>query len=99
MVVEQPPASLAALRGHVNTLSDFELAGVAPATALLGSLVLGLALHRGHIDSQRALSLSLLDELWQAGQWGEDAEAAARRDLLARDLGDLQSFLECLRQG
>lgn len=97
MVVEQPPASLAALGEHVDTLSDFELAGLAPATALLGSLVLGLALHRGHIDSQKALSLSLLDELWQAEQWGEDDEAVARRELLATDIGNLQAFLDCLR--
>lgn len=98
MIVEQPLAALAALRARVETLSDFELAGLAPATALLGSLVLGLALHCGHIDSQKALSLSLLDELWQVEQWGEDAEAAARRALLARDLHDLEHFLGCFRQ-
>lgn len=97
MVVEQPEASRAALRRHVEGLGDFELSGLGPTVALLGSVVLGLALHCGHIDADRALSLSLLDELWQAEKWGEDEEAVSRRRMLARDLGDLQNFLCCLK--
>lgn len=96
-VVEQPASARSAIRVHVEALSDFELTGLAPAVALLGSVILGLAMFRGHLDADQALSLSLLDELWQAEQWGEDEEAVRRRWLMRRDLGDLENFLGCLR--
>lgn len=93
VVLEQPAASLESLRSHVEPLSDFEVAGLAPTTALLGSIILAMAVFKGHLTPNDALSLSLLDELWQAEMWGEDDEAVARREGLLRDLESLASFL------
>lgn len=95
-VLEQPAASLANLESHVEALSDFELVGLARATALLGSVVLAMALFKGHLQVQEAWSLSLLDELWQLEMWGEDEEARARREGLLRDLHGLADFLSSL---
>lgn len=95
-VLEQPAASLANLRSHVVPLSDFELSGLAPTTALLGSVVLAMALFKGHLAAPEVLALSLLDELWQLELWGEDEEAKVRRDGLSRDLQSLTYFLSSL---
>ena len=93
-VIAQPEASLSALRAHVSSLNDFELCGLSPAVALLGSAILGLALHAKKQNAQEALETSQLDELWQVEQWGEDEEAAERRKGLNRDLTAIALFLQ-----
>ena len=42
------------------------------------------------------LAASQLDETFQIEQWGEDAEAAARRESLAADIASAALFLELL---
>lgn len=74
----QPEASLAAMRAHAVALDRFRLAGLASAIPLFGSAVLGLAVERGRLTAVEAYELSRIDEAFQAEQWGEDAEAAAR---------------------
>ena len=54
------------------------MAGLAHATALFGSAVLALALHRGELDAEAAFELSRLDEAFQQARWGVDEEAAER---------------------
>lgn len=71
----QPPESLAALRDHVACHDAFSLTGFHDLVTLSGSLVLALAVSRGVLDGGSAWELSRLDEIWQAEQWGEDAEA------------------------
>lgn len=96
VVLDQPAVSLANLRSHVEPLSDFEISGLAPTTALLGSVVLAMALFKGHLAAAEALALSLLDELWQLEMWGEDEEARDRREGLSRDFLGLEEFLSAL---
>ena len=74
----QDPAAIARVRELALALDDFGLAGLAMATPLLGSAVLGLALHRGALTGEAAFELSRLDEAFQERQWGVDAEAAER---------------------
>lgn len=74
----QDPAAIARVRELALDLDDFGLAGLAMATPLLGSAVLGLALHRGALSGEAAFELSRLDEAFQERQWGVDAEAAER---------------------
>ena len=52
----------------------------------LGSLVLGLALADQRLDPATAHALGALDELFQVEQWGEDEQAAARRQAVADDI-------------
>jgi chaperone required for assembly of F1-ATPase len=78
----QPAPSVAALRRAVAGHDAFGLTGLHELVALSGSLVLGLAVAHGALEPARAWELSRLDEIWQAEQWGVDAEAeadAARR--------------------
>jgi chaperone required for assembly of F1-ATPase len=71
----QPAPSLAALRAAVAEHDAFGLVGLHDLVTLSGSLVLGLAVARGELGAEAAWELSRLDELWQAEQWGNDAEA------------------------
>ncbi|WP_026871413.1 ATP12 family chaperone protein [Inquilinus limosus] len=82
----QPDSSLAALRAAVAAQDDWRLTALHQATALTGSLVLGLALLAGRIDADTAFELAELDASFQIERWGEDAEAAARRATLRAEL-------------
>jgi chaperone required for assembly of F1-ATPase len=74
----QDPAAVARVQDLALRLDDFALTGLATAVPLLGSAVLGLALHRGALSGEAAFELSRLDEAFQERQWGIDEEAAER---------------------
>ncbi len=94
--IAQDQAALDALRAAVEALDDFRLAAVSQLTAGCGSLAIALAVSAGHIGAEEAAAASLLDEEWQAEQWGEDAEATERRRNLARETADAVRFLDLL---
>ncbi|WP_422366216.1 ATP12 family chaperone protein [Pelagibius sp.] len=96
---DQPPASLAALRDAVEVHDTLALTGLTTAAQAAGSLIIGLALSHGRLDAEEAHRLSQLDELYQAERWGEDAEAAARREHLRQEMLAAARFLELVRQG
>ena len=73
----QDPAAVARVRDLALRLDDFALTGLATAVPLLGSAVLGLAVHRRALSGVDAFDLSRLDEAFQESRWGTDAEAAA----------------------
>lgn len=77
--VAQDPAALATLAGAVSVCDVAAITGLGVLVPALGSLVLGLAVVSGDLAPERAFRLSVLDEDFQAEQWGEDALAAARR--------------------
>ena len=54
-------------------------------TAATGSVVIALALIEGRLDAEAAFAASELDESFQIEAWGEDSEAAKRREALAAD--------------
>jgi chaperone required for assembly of F1-ATPase len=96
--VAQPPESLARLAAALAPLDAWRLTALHELVALSGSLVLGLAAFEGALAAEAAWAASRVDEDWQAGQWGEDEEAAAaaamkRADFLqaARLAGMLQA--------
>ena len=76
---------------------SFALAGLAFATALFGSAVLGLAAQRGRLTGVQAFELSRLDETFQEEQWGVDDEAAARAERLRTDAVMLGAWFAALR--
>ena len=96
MFAEQPPAALAALARAVEAQDDWRLAALMQATHAMGSLVLGLALVAGRIEAEAASALAALDETYQIERWGEDAEAAARRDAVAADVAAAARFVALL---
>ena len=93
----QPPAALANLGRHLAEQPPFILTGLAAATRATGSLVIGLALAEGLLSPDQAFELSQLDESWQIAQWGEDAEATARRRALRQEIHDTHRFLTLAR--
>ena len=76
---DQPRATLAAVEALAAGLDDFRLAGLALAAQLFGSAILALALERNRLGGAAAFDASQIDEVFQAEQWGEDAETAAER--------------------
>ena len=78
--VAQPEATLAALGGAIAAFDEpFRLAGLHLATTLSGSALVALALAEAALDVDAAWAAAHVDEDWNVFQWGEDAEAAARR--------------------
>lgn len=77
--VAQPPETIARLGAAVTGFDAFLLAGLSTLVTLSGSLVCGLAVVEDGGMASNIWAAAELDEQWQARQWGEDAEAAARR--------------------
>jgi chaperone required for assembly of F1-ATPase len=92
----QPDAAIAAIRRRLGGLTPFQLAGLTAATQAGGSLVIALALAEGRVAPEEAFELAELDTSFQIERWGEDAEAAARRGSLRREIVDIHRFLTLL---
>jgi chaperone required for assembly of F1-ATPase len=95
--VKQHHDSIAALRRAVAALDSDALAGLGIAVPALGSLVLGLALTTGEIDAEAAFRLGALEELFQAEQWGDDAEAVNRRTGMRADIALAARYIDLTR--
>jgi chaperone required for assembly of F1-ATPase len=93
--VPQPAHALAELAAALAQHDEYTLAGLSILVPSFGSLVLGLAVADEALPAETALKLAWLDELYQQEQWGEDAEAAARRTLIRADI-DVAGRLICL---
>jgi chaperone required for assembly of F1-ATPase len=92
----QSPAALDAFAAAVEGQDDFRLTALHTLTAACGSLVIALALFEGRLDAEGAFTASQLDESFQIEQWGEDAEAAARRKAIAEDIAAAARFAALL---
>ncbi|MBO6719893.1 MAG: ATPase [Rhizobiaceae bacterium] len=80
MPVEQPRETIAVLGAYLARRKEpFRLAALHVMTSLTGSALLALAFEYGELDTERVWSAAHVDEDWNIDQWGEDAEAAARR--------------------
>ncbi len=94
--ISQPASALSTLCGVIAGLEALTLTGVSALAGAMGSLVLALALARGRIDADEAGQLALLDEIFQAGRWGEDEEARANRARTLADIADTARFLKLI---
>ncbi|MBT2188916.1 ATP12 family chaperone protein [Sphingobium nicotianae] len=95
--VDQPARTLAALRGAVEGLDPWLLAGVATLTQIGGSLVGTLAHLDGAIDASGLFDAASLDELWQIEQWGEDWQAAERLARRRAEFADAARYCALVR--
>lgn len=87
MHVEQPREALGAFSAHLGTFTDpFAIASLHTITTLTGSAILALAVAKGEISGEDAWKLAHLDEDWTIEQWGQDAEAMARRTIREREM-------------
>ena len=92
----QSQAALDALAAALDRCDPFTLAGLGVAVQTAGSLAIGLALAYDHVSAAQASALAELDEAFQNEQWGEDAEAMAKRRLRADDMALAKRFLKLL---
>lgn len=88
LALEQPEASIAALKARALAQDDLRLTALVSAVPILGSAVLGFVLLEAEADGETVWAASRVDEDYQIERWGEDAEAAEsaankKRDLLA----------------
>jgi chaperone required for assembly of F1-ATPase len=96
LAVEQPAASLAAIRRSLVALDDLRLTGLSVAVGAAGSLVIGAALAAGRLDPEAAFDAAELDASFQIERWGEDAEATRRRRQLRGDLDLAARWMQLL---
>lgn len=94
---DQSADAIAALREAMNGYDAFTLGGLHVVASITGSLVLGLAVVEGHISGARAFELSRIDESYQAGKWGADAEALKRAAALALELDKAVELIGAVR--
>jgi chaperone required for assembly of F1-ATPase len=95
--IAQPQSSLDRIGERLGALDAFSLAALHVMTALTGSAVLALAVALGQITPEAAWEAAHVDEDWQISQWGEDAEAATRRESRLRDFQASAKMLALLR--
>jgi len=79
MPVAQRPETADRIAAHIAALDPYRLGAVHVLMTLSGSAILALALLDGAISPADAWAAAHIDEDFQIAQWGEDAEAAARR--------------------
>jgi chaperone required for assembly of F1-ATPase len=92
----QPARTVEQLGRAVAARSAFQLAGLAPVVTIAGSLIIALALAEGAIGLETAWTAAMLDEAWQAEQWGADPLAAASLENRRRDFEGAYLFLTLL---
>lgn len=97
MHVEQPRETIAAIGVHLRPREQpMRLAALHVMTSITGSALLALAVEAGELDVETAWLAAHVDEDWNAEQWGEDFEAAARRAARKRDFTAAANLLDAL---
>lgn len=92
----QPAASLAALRSALASRDDLALTALASIVQAAGSLVIGLALADGRLDSEGACAAALLDEEYQAARWGRDEPAEQRRERIRAEIRAARRLMDLM---
>ncbi|MFN7176764.1 MAG: ATP12 family chaperone protein [Thermaurantiacus sp.] len=77
----QPEPALERVRAAYAAQGPFRLAALSPVVSITASAILGLALAEGLASADEIWRAGLLEEMFQAERWGEDADAAASRAL------------------
>lgn len=92
----QPAETVDRLARAVATGDPFRLAALSPLVTISGSLVIALALAEGEVGLEEAWAAAMLDEAWQAEQWGVDPLGAAALAERRRDFDAAYRFLTLL---
>ena len=98
MPVMQEAAATDAMRAMVDAVDPWRLTALHEFVTLSGSLVLGLAVLEGRLAPEAAWAASRIDETFQAEQWGEDEEEAARVAVKRSDFLQAHRWLALLAE-
>ncbi len=82
IAVAQPEAAAASVKAALKDQPLEIVQALKTATSIAGSAVLSLALWRGAFPAEQIFEASRVDERFQEEQWGEDAEAKARENMM-----------------
>ena len=85
------------LRARLAGYDHFWLTAIHGLTRSLGSIFLALAVVENHIDVERALAVSHLEEKFQESKWGIEDEAAGRRDAVRTEALVAARFLTLIK--
>jgi chaperone required for assembly of F1-ATPase len=95
----QPHAAIAAYAGTLDKhRTALKLAALHTITTLTGSALMALALAEGRLTAAEAWKAAHVDEDWNIAQWGEDAEARARRDTRWLEMQAAAALFDSLRR-
>lgn len=101
--VAQPEPALRAVHDAVVAVvgngrgAPFRLAALHVVTTLTGSVLLALAVARAVVPAEQAWSKAHVDEDFQIARWGQDEEAAQRREARWADMRAAARVLAALR--
>lgn len=98
MPLDQPAASLDALRAALAGIDAFPLTALHVMTTLTGSAIVALAHGAGRLSLDEAWAAAHVDEDFQIAHWGEDAEAKARRAARLADMRAASEFFRLSRE-
>lgn len=79
--IDQPDAARRAVLLKLKPYGPLGLAALHVITTLTGSALLALAHADGAVDTDAAWAAAHVDEDWQIEHWGQDSEAAERRQM------------------
>jgi chaperone required for assembly of F1-ATPase len=96
MPAAQPEEGGAAVTTALAGYDAFALTALHVMTTLTGSALLALAHARGRLSAEAAWDAAHVDEDWQIGRWGWDAEAKARRERRWREMQAASRLLALL---
>jgi chaperone required for assembly of F1-ATPase len=99
MPVAQAPEVAARMRRILEGMSDSDLTAFQAVAGLAHSLALAFALVGCRLSADEAFAAAFLDELHQAEEWGDDAEAVRRRARLAEDIGAIARYINLAGAG
>jgi chaperone required for assembly of F1-ATPase len=94
--IDQDAAALQAVHARAAALDVWRLTALAHATAVCSSAVLGFALLEGARGGEEIFALSIVDEAYQAANWGPDEEASQRLEMLRTELIAAERLLRAL---
>lgn len=97
MPAAQPAAAAQAMARALEPYGPLDLAALHAMTTLMGSALLALAHALGRLRADAAWAAAHVDEDWQISQWGEDAEAKARRERCWAEMQAASRLLALLR--
>jgi chaperone required for assembly of F1-ATPase len=94
--LKQDQESLSRLREFVSALNNWQLTGLYLLMTLTSSAFLALMLQQAAATPETIWAAAHVDEDYQISQWGEDAEAAARRTKRKLEFDGLVKYFRLL---